>query len=466
MSPTTRPRGATRRSTSATVGWTPFLFLVLSTAAGAQSSTQSPNGSRVPTRPDDLDSLVSRAVAASASVRAENARVRAAQSRVAPAGARPDPMLMVGLRNVPISSPSLSSDEMTMSMAGVGQTIPFPGKLDLRSRVARAESRAAEARSAEARLAVARQVAEAYYTLAGGRLVLDAVARQQQLAAAVAPAVEARYSAGTAPQADVVSTRSEIAMLAQEGAAVAEEVRAALGQLNALLDRDPDAAVDARFPDRVLRAALGDTSRPPPFTSAVLGARVADSPLLPTDSIVALAVRRSPRVQEHEAMIATQAAAAELAARDHLPDFDVSLEYGYRAGHADMVSALVSIPMPLQRRRKQRELASAARFELEAHEADHHAEITELRRKIAGLTSALERSRSQLALSRRSLLPQANAVTASTSASYRAGRGEFIALLTAMRSAYGAETQYIRALQEFAGTLAELEELAGGEVLR
>ena len=165
-------------------------------------------------------------------------------------------------------------------------------------------------------------------------------------------------------------------------------------------------------------------------------------------------------------MMEAQGAASELAAREHLPDFDVSLEYGYRAGFADMVSAVVSIPLPLQRARKQRELASAARSELEAHEADHHAEITELRREVARLTSALERSRSQIALSRRSLLPQANAVTVSVSASYRAGRGEFAALLSAMRSAYAVETQYLRALREFAVTLAELEALVGGEVLR
>lgn len=435
-------------------------------AARAQSPTGTPNELPARARAGDLDTLISRAVAASASVRAEDARARAARARVAPAGTRPDPMLTAGVRNLPISSPSLSSDEMTMSTAGVGQTVPYPGKLRLRTRVATAESRAAEARSAEARLAVVRQVTGAYYTLAGERLVLDAVARRQQLATALLPVVEARYSAGTAPQADVVTTRSEIALLAQEGAAVAEEARAALGQLNALLDQPADAVIDARFPDRVLLAALGDTARPPAFTSAVLGARLADSPLLPPDSIVALAVLRSPRVGEHEAMIEAQGAASELAAREHLPDFDVSLEYGYRVGRADMVSAVVSIPLPLQRASKQRELASAARSELEAHEADHHAEITEIRRDVARLTSSLERSRSQIALARRSLLPQANAVTVSVSASYRAGRGEFVALLSALRSAYTVETQYIRALQEFAVTLAELEALAGGEVLR
>ena len=439
--------------------------MLTATTADAQAPSDMPDRSRRPVQ-SDLDSLIGRALATSASLRAENARTRAARSRVAPAGARPDPMLMAGFRNVPLTSPSLSRDEMTMSMAGISQTIPYRGKRPLRARVAQAEADAADARSAEVRLTVTRQVTGAYYTLAASRLVLDAVARQQQLAVALAPAVEARYAAGTAMQSDIVTTRSEIALLAQEGAAVAEEARAALGNLNALLDLPSDAPADARFPDRVLRAALGDTTAPPAFASAVLGARLGDSPLLPTDSIVTFAVRRSPRVREHEAMIAAQGAAAELAARDHLPDFDVSLEYGYRVRRTDMISAVVSVPLPMQRRHTQAELASAARSELEAHEADHHAEITELRREVARLTSVLERSRVQIALSRRAVIPQANAATHSATASYRAGRGEFVALLTTMRSTYSAETQYIRALQEFAVTLAELEALAGGEVLR
>jgi outer membrane protein TolC len=441
-------------------------LLVAPFSAGALGAQMSPRRGASSDAAPQLDSLIARALSISAALRAEDARARAAQALIAPAGARPDPMLMAGVRNLPLSSPSLSRDEMTMSMVGIAQAIPYRGKLRLRSRVAESASQAASARSAAVRLTVARQVTEAYYNLAGARLVLDAVARQQRLASAMTPAVEARYAAGTAAQADVLATRNEIALLAQEGAVIAEEARAALADLNVLLDQAPDAAVEARFPEHVVRAALGDSARAAPFTSAALGARLTDSPLVPTDSIIALAVRRNPRVQEHEAMIFAQGAAAALAAREHLPDIDVSLEYGYRPGNADMVSAVISVPLPFQRARKQTQLASAAKFELEAHEAEHHAEITELRREVARLTSVLERSRAQLALSRRSVLPQTRAVTESATASYGSGRGDFATLLAALRSGYAAEAQYVRALQEFAVTLAALEELAGGEVLR
>src|SRR5687767_12645163 len=48
-----------------------------------------------------LDSLVARALEVSPRLRASRARVEAAEARVAPAGARPDPMLMAGIQNFP-----------------------------------------------------------------------------------------------------------------------------------------------------------------------------------------------------------------------------------------------------------------------------------------------------------------------------------------------------------------------------
>ena len=56
-------------------------------------------------------------------IRAAGARLDAARSRIAPAGARPDPMIMAGFQNVPAARPSLSREDMTMAMVGVSQTI-------------------------------------------------------------------------------------------------------------------------------------------------------------------------------------------------------------------------------------------------------------------------------------------------------------------------------------------------------
>jgi outer membrane protein TolC len=165
-------------------------------------------------------------------------------------------------------------------------------------------------------------------------------------------------------------------------------------------------------------------------------------------------------------MIAAQATRAELARKEHLPDFDVSVQYGQRDGFSDMVTATVSIPLPLLKGRKQDAQLAEARSELAALEAEHHTMRNELGAKVAELHSALERGRSQLALYVKAILPQARATLSSASAGYQVGRVDFINLLEAQATLFEYETQYHRALTDFAKTLALLEERVGAEVVQ
>ena len=413
-----------------------------------------------------LDSLVAAAGKGNPAIRAANARTDAAAARIGPAGARPDPMLMAGIQNFPVSEPGFS-DFMTMKMIGVSQMIPFPGKLSRRTEVAVQEVEASRASADVVRRAVTRDVRSAYYDLAFTSRALDVVTRTQGILAGMIPVTEARYSAGGGTQADVLRLRVETARLASDGAALVEERRAALARLNALLDRPADTPVDdASIPQRIARAAVADSARPITFVSAVLGARVAGSPLPSLDSLTALALRTNPSLREHEAMIAAQAARAESARRDYLPDFDISLQYGQRNGLSDMVTATLSVPIPLQKRRKQNAEAVASQSELRALEAGHVNAVNELRADIARLHGALERDRTQLALYVMAVLPQTRAALASAIAGYQTGRGDFTSLIDTQATLFNYETEYYRTLTDFAKTLADLEQQVGTEVIK
>jgi cobalt-zinc-cadmium efflux system outer membrane protein len=414
----------------------------------------------------DLDSLVARALASSPVLRAARARLDAARLRIGPAGARPDPMLMAGVQNFPVTDPGFA-DFMTMKMVGVGQAIPYPGKLSLRTRAAKYEVATATARLDEARLTVAREVRSAYYDLVFADQAFDIVRRNQEMLAALVPVSEAHYSSGTGNQADVLRLRVEAARLADDAALLTEERRATLARLNAALTQPSDAAVAVpTLPERIARLAVRDSAARIRFVSSALGSRVADSPIPSVDSLQAIAIRQNPSLRAHEATIAAQATRVELAGKEHLPDFDVSVQYGQRDGFSDMVTATVSIPLPLQKGRKQDAQLAEARSELAALEAEHHTMRNELAAKVAELHSALERGRSQLALYVKAILPQARATLSTASAGYQVGRVDFLSLLEAQATLFEYETQYHRALTDFAKTLALLEEQVGAEVVR
>ncbi len=164
-------------------------------------------------------------------------------------------------------------------------------------------------------------------------------------------------------------------------------------------------------------------------------------------------------------MIEAQAAQVELARKEALPDFDVSLQYGQRDGHPDMVSAVVSVPLPINRRRKQGLEVRAAEAELAAAEAARHQARNAVRLEVARLHSELERGRTQLALYVKSIIPQAQASLTSATAGYQVGRVDLLALLDNQTTLYNYEAAYHRLLTDFAQKLAELERTVGKEVL-
>ncbi len=413
-----------------------------------------------------LDALLVQAVAANPGIAAARAELRAARARVGPAGARPDPMLMAGIQNASTHGGAFR-EPMSMKMVGISQMIPFPGKLRLQARAARDEVAAAEARVEAVRLDVERSVRTAYYDLAFIDRALDIVDHNASVLRELITASEAQYSVGRGAQADILRARTEAARLGDDANALQERRRAVVATLDAVLDRPPTTPVTlARIPERIARAAVSDSPSRVHFASMELGARASDSPLLPLDSLQALAIAHSPMVHAHIASIAAQRARVAFAERTHFPDVDVSLSYGQRDGRPDMFSATVSVPLPLQKGRKQDEEVAEATAELAALEAQHHEMVNDIAADVARRVSDVEHARTQLALSMRAILPQARATLASATANYQVGRVDFPSVLDAQASVFNAETAYYQSLTDFAKALAELERTVGAGVLR
>ena len=440
--------------------------LLLSLASGPLDAQEiSPAAVQPAAGPLVLDSLVALALEANRTVHAAVARVRAARARIPQAGARPDPMLMAGVTNVPVTEPGFT-DFMTMKMVGLSQTFPFPGKLRLQTRIAEHELEAAEAHLVGTRLDVARAVKSAYYELAMTDQLLQVVARNQRLVVGLAQATAASYRVGRSGQEDVLRGQIDATRLSDEATALTERRRAVLAELNALLSRPTDTPVrEPAVPPVILRLATPDSGTGVRFASTALGARLAGSPFPDLDSLQALAARHNAMLRMHGARVSAQAARAELARKASLPDFDVSVSYGQRTGSSDMVSAAVAIPLPVQKGRRYDQAVTEAEAELAAMEAEHHAGIDRLRADVARFVADLERDRTQLALYRSAILPQAQAALEAATAGFQTGRTDFGTLIERQSALFNYETQYVRALADFAASIAALEETVGQEIL-
>jgi len=414
------------------------------------------------------------------SLQAARDRVNAAAARVGPAAAWADPMLMAGIQNLPLGSesaasagghgsvgPSVPGDPMTMKMIGVTQTIPYPGKLSLRRQAAEREVDAARASLDAARLEVGKDVRTAFFELAYIDRALTIVERNRSVLGDVIQVTEAHYASGTGGQQDVLKARVEAARLGETASALLEERRASSAELNATLSRDDTTSFpSAAIPERIVQAAIPSDPNRIRFAAQTLGARTMDSPIPPLAELQDLAVRQNPTLREHEANIAAQSARVELARKASKPDFDVSLQYGQRNQRPDMITAAVSIPLPIHKRARQDQELAEARADLAAMESEHRARVNSIRAQVARLVSELERGRTQLAIYAKAILPQGGAAATAALASYQSGKTDLLTVLDNQNTLFTYETEYYRSLSDFAKNLAELEQLVGSEILR
>ena len=120
-------------------------------------------------------------------------------------------------------------------------------------------------------------------------------------------------------------------------------------------------------------------------------------------------MKQIPVLRQTEAKLQAQTARVALARKGSLPDVDFSIQYGQRNYRPDMISAQVSIPIPVHRGSRQSQEIVEASAELSAMEADKRGQINSIRAQVARIVTDLERERTELALYAKAILPQGSA---------------------------------------------------------
>lgn len=356
--------------------WTPLVLVLLATTARAEPLTYA--------------GALSLAERTAPGLQAKALQVEASRSAAQAADALPDPKLSVGIDNFPISGPPagrFDADDMTMARVGLAQEIPNGARRRAAGAGARAEIGMAEAEAESLAREVRLGATQAWLDLAYAEKRLAALdqltaglkALWEGQPAAVASGA-ARPATGLAP----ARLKARFDDLRSELVAEVARARADLGRWTG----DPAPSVAGQAPTFEIDAAR-------------LRAGL--------DGLPALAVRQAATRRAQAAVDAARAAKR--------PDWGVEVAYGRRDPmFGDMVSAGVTVSLPLFARGRQNPLIAArmaevgqARLEredarralaaaLERDLADHHMHHEQWRRSVEVLVPTAEQ-RSHLEVS-------------------------------------------------------------------
>jgi len=383
-----------------------------------------------------LAEVVAEARQANPMLQAARYAADAAAERVPQAGALPDPMLTLGLRNRPVHG--FGADEpMTMNSIGGSQRFPWPGKLGFSEERAGHLALASELEADEMEAALLARVTAVYFRLAFMDRALDIMDETRNLLRDLLEVTNAKYSVGTGLQQDILQAQVAIARMTADITVVQQNRVATAARLNALLGRPATVSVGTL-----------ELPRPVEVPPTVEG-------------LMRVAAENRPAIRAARERVLAAEAGYRAARRDVYPDFTVGLGYGQRPQFDDMVTIEIGISLPLWARSRQlprrREMQAMQSME-EARALDLHnetfARLTELR-------ASAVRARDLSRLYATSIVPQARAAVESSLSAYRVGGVDYMSLLSNQMTVNQFEIERVRLAAEYHESVAEIEALTG-----
>jgi outer membrane protein, heavy metal efflux system len=364
---------------------------------------------------------------------------KSSQENARAAGKWDDPMLMLGVQNIPTSSWKLNQDDMTMRMAGLSWAIPYAGEKGLQAKAAKSEASAATAAREMTTLDLITAAKMAYYDLYYRDKYLDDLKTQHELMSEVAKAAMARLQTNQGGQEEVLAAQSNVWRLETEMLDAQHEIDDAIFSLNNLRGKKIISS-EPRLETPVFSALPQDIS-----------------------GWVDTAFSNYPELRRLESQSKSYGFSSAASRRMRWPMLSLSTQYGYRQGYGmmgprdNMVSFGANISLPIFSHSKEGAMARS----MDLMRRSTEAQTSQLRRDIeSGVATLYQTAWSyseKIEIYKNKIIPASEQAYQSAYAGYINNRIDFSSLLNYAADLYRDKTTTTLLSLDYARTMAEIE---------
>ena len=322
---------------------------------------------------------------------------------------------------------------------GIKQRLPYPGKLDLKGRIADASAEMARQRYLSVEEEVTHQVRKAYFDLYIIYKEVEINDRHLDLAREFAQIAESKYATGTGSQGNVLKALVEVAYLANQIEVLNRRRQTGEVRLNILMDREP---------------------RTPPGRPA----EFALVPLVQTlDELQQIALTNRSERRTVELAIVRSEVVGDLARRDYYPDFMTDFSYWNVRDQQNrwMLMLEANIPIAFWSRGKHDARVLQAEAEKKAWEASLKELDNQILYAVEHAFADLEIATAHIRLYQKTILLQAEQAVEALRIAYQTDQESLLNLVDSERRLHQFELDYHRARIDYEKSLADLERAVG-----
>ncbi len=394
-----------------------------------------------PSETTSLDDLVRELHERNPALQAVQKAAEAKKASIISARTLPDPVLSFQTMGDFFPPDLQGGDPSSGRTVGVEQEIPFPGKLELKGKIAESEAAAEEWNTEQTRRELVSELKGAYFDLALMDRSMEILERNKKLLQNITQVAEARYRVGEGTQQDVIKAQVELSKLLDRQAVLEQRRAIAEALINSLLFRSPETKI--------------------PKTAEYRKGELPYS----LDQLNQMALENSAKLKTQDKNIDRSHYAVELARKEYYPDFAVGFSYVDRDDQKEMYGIMAKAKLPLYFWRKQRPDLESARLNLTSAQKQRESITSTLGYNVRDAHSVATTSDRLVQLYGSGIIPQSKLALESAFAAYQTGTVDFLTLLDSLVTLLDYELKYFEALTEFQKALAKLEPVIGAELI-
>lgn len=346
---------------------------------------------------------------------AEAANIRALREQSVAAGQLPDPQLVAGVMQMPVSGDealSFRDDDFTALSMGIAQEFPRAAKRQLRATALDQQAAGAQFALTDLERRLKLEAGSVYLDVVGAALAAQLLERLTAEVARQRQAAEIDLVAGRRGRPEVLAAEVDMALTADRGRAFRQREQAGRAALARWIG--PAA-------DRPVELSVAGLSAPPDF-----GRLLSELPQHPSLA--------APETKE--TLAATE---LRLATAERKPDWRMEVRYDHRLEYPDLVTVMVGVDLPVFAGNRQDRSSAAAHARLSAATAERDDRLREATATLTVAYRDWQAGTRRLGYYDETVLPPSRARVDATLAAYRSGRGDLAAFLDARRSLLEAE---------------------------
>lgn len=390
-----------------------------------------------------LDDYIKIALENNQELRAYKLQIEAMDKKIKQVSTPSDPMLMVGVINLPTNLRFIS-DMMTMKEIGISQMLMYPEKYSLMGKMAEKDYEIAKEIYESKRVELIASVKMFYFEIYYMTKAIEITKRSIDLLKDFVKIASTRFATGQGIQQDVLKAQVELSRMMDELIKMETERKDMIARFNALLYRKPTDSV--YVPDEIHLVEFS----------------------LSYDEIEKLAFENNPMLIAMGKMVEKDKVMSRLAKKELIPDFEVKFSYGVRSAiepsgmkALDMLSFSIGMNLPVFFWRKQNLKIQEMEISISQSEAKYIAMKNEVSKMIQETLNKIEKDVRLLDLYKNGLIPQAMQNLNIGLVGYQVGKIDFMTLVDNFMSLYNYQIQYEKVFSDYHSKLAELEMITG-----